>query len=480
MKRSLSLVNRVSVFFLVSLALVLACYSAVLYGVLSHQLQQQFDEQLRGAFRTLVAAVEVEADDVKFEASDHTVALGTENGLEDVRWVICDEQGLLVDRSRNLTPGKSKDDALLAYASQLRTDGDTSVEVGHWRVLQKRLAASDPKPVAERAPLERAVLVVTVGRSPDDLNDNLRLIGGLVIVLPLVVGLAAAIIGRRIVRQALQPVRDMARQARAMAQADADRRLPVTDAGDELSELGESFNALLDRLFETLARQQRFAGDAAHQLRTPLTAIVGQLDVSLRRTRSADDYRETMSVVREQAGELMQIVESLLFLARAQNEGAIPDRQRLRLSQWLPEYLLHWSQHPRHDDITLRGDALQLDTPIEIEASPVLLKQLLDNLVGNALKYSEAGTAVDIVATIDHDEVEIAVIDRGMGIAPEDISAVFEPFFRSTAARHSGAAGTGLGLAVARQIAMALGGRLTCQSELEKGSRFAFVLISKP
>jgi signal transduction histidine kinase len=475
----MTLVNRVSAFFLAVLTVVLVGYSATLYWILQQQLRRQFDERLYGAFRILVAAVEVEEDDVKFEPSDHTIALGADHEADDVRWAIYDERGRLVDRSRNLTPDDASDVELLSYAAQLRSAESASQDVGAWRLVQKRLAAATPKSEASREAKEHEALIVTAARLPGDMEATLRLVGGLVVVLPIGVGIAAAVIGRTICRRALQPVGDMARRARMMAQGRADRRLPVVASRDELAELGDAFNAVLDRLFESLERQRRFAGEAAHQLRTPLAAVLGQLDVALRRPRSVDEYRETLTVVREQANDLRQIMESLLFLARLQNESAPPETERLVLATWLTDYLPQWSFHPRFHDLRIIVDS-SVDNDDSIVTSHVLLKQLLDNLVGNALKYSDAGTPIEITVRRYHGEIEFAVGDRGIGIAPEDVDAVFQPFFRSLPARRSGIAGTGLGLAVANQIAAALGGKLDCRSRLGEGSRFALTLPSQP
>src|SRR5438067_10947151 len=109
----------------------------------------------------------------------------------------------------------------------------------------------------------------------------------------------------------------MAGAAREMAVDDLGRRLPMAATGDELGDLSRAFNNLLDRLQESFARQKRFTGDASHQLRTPLTAIRGHIEVALRRERSAGEYRAVLSTVEQKAGHLQRIVESLLFLARA-------------------------------------------------------------------------------------------------------------------------------------------------------------------
>src|SRR5262245_35647264 len=113
----MSLVNRVSAFFLAALAIILAIYSVTLYVLVSQQLHRQFERQLHAALHQLTAAVEVEEDDVKFEPSDHTIHLGSEDGLEDIRWAIFDEAGKIVTRSQNIKPGAALDDELLKFAA---------------------------------------------------------------------------------------------------------------------------------------------------------------------------------------------------------------------------------------------------------------------------------------------------------------------------------------------------------------------------
>jgi signal transduction histidine kinase len=247
--------------------------------------------------------------------------------------------------------------------------------------------------------------------------------------------------------------------------------LPVATSGDELAELGQAFNQLLDQLFEAYERQRRFSADAAHQLRTPLTVLQGQIDVALRRQRSAQEHEQTMSILREQVGDLNQIVESLLFLATPETEQMPLDMSELDVSAWTNDYLRRWETHARWRDLDLDAHA-----PAPASTSPVLLGQLLDNLIGNALKYSEPGSPVRIDVRCEAAEVVIDVVDHGIGISPDDLSCVFEPLFRGRQARQSGAAGAGLGLAIAARIAAVLGGRLDCVSTPGRGSRFSIHL----
>src|SRR5262249_41187963 len=155
-------------------------------------------------------------------------------------------------------------------------------------------------------------------------------------------------------------------------------------SGDELSEMGTAFNELLGRLQQSFEQQRRFTGDASHQLRTPLTAVLGQIEVALRRDRSAEEYRQILSTVQGQAGRLRQIVESLLFLARADAESRLPDLDTLDISTWLADHVAEWESQPRGADLRCEcatGEA------IFIRAQRPLLGQLLDNLWDNACKY---------------------------------------------------------------------------------------------
>ncbi|HEY1066958.1 MAG TPA: ATP-binding protein, partial [Pirellulales bacterium] len=263
------------------------------------------------------------------------------------------------------------------------------------------------------------------------------------------------------------------------ATADFRLRLPVAPTNDELSQLGSAFNRLLDQLQQAFERQQRFTGDAAHQLRTPLTVLMGELDVTLRRPRSPEEYVRTMTLLREQTSELQQLVESLLFLARAEHDAVPPDLRMLDLHSWLPARLDRWRSHPRGADVQFDA-ALGDRAPLVVRASPELLGQIIDNLVGNALKYSPAGTPVVVSArreeAANRSQAVIAVLDEGQGVAEADREAIFEPFIRTESARRSGAPGAGLGLAVAARIAAALHGRLRCEGREGPGSRFVLTL----
>ena len=264
----------------------------------------------------------------------------------------------------------------------------------------------------------------------------------------------------------------MAAVARHMG-IDPGQRLPSADTADELADLGIAFNTLLGRLHESFERQRRFTGDASHQLRTPLTGMLGQVEVALRHERSAEEYRQTLRALQAQALRLRGIVETLLFLARADADATLANFERVDLVEWSRIHLESWGEHVRRSDICFEAPS---NKPLWADAQTTLLGQLVDNLLDNACKYSEAGSPITLKLWRDPAGVALAVHDKGAGIPKDELPRIFEPFYRSLRTRRAGTAGVGLGLAIARRIAVALRGQLEVSSEPGDGTSFTLRL----
>jgi signal transduction histidine kinase len=265
----------------------------------------------------------------------------------------------------------------------------------------------------------------------------------------------------------------MAAAARAMRADAQDHQLPPPGVGGELDDLYRAITSLLDRLREAYERQRRFTGEASHQLRTPLGILLGQVEVALRRPRLPEEYERVLTLVHHQGSHLARMIEALLFLARADAEAGPLALERMDLRAWLPEFLTSFADHPRNVDLTFElGD----EEPAWIAAHRPLLRELVHNLVDNALKYSAAGTPVAIRLGREEQQVTLSVEDQGFGITADDLPHLFEPFFRSADARRSGVAGAGLGLAVSARITAAFGGQLAVANPSSGGSRFILSL----
>jgi heavy metal sensor kinase len=463
-----TLTARLSAFFLAALAVVLAGFSAALYLLADHHLHGRLDDRLDAAARAVAVAAEVDPDGVEWEGDKKPPALGP--GGDEVRWAVTADDGRVVARS----PQPGAGELLAAADPVLRTTRRLPRTVEHhedeWRVTRVRVAVPDPA-AAPVAPGKYPAVTVTTAVPRGPVRATLHALAAALAGLSVGVLGVGLVAGRWVCRRALRPVTRMADAARTMTAADLDHRLPVTATGDELADLGRAFNALLDRVREAFERQRNFTAEASHQLRTPLAAVLGQVDVALRRDRDGEEYKRVLGAVRGQADRLGKVVEALLFLARADAEAGLPARERVDLGAWVPEHVrAAWAGHPRADDV--RVDA----APASAAVHPVLLGELVDVLVDNALKYSPPGTPVAVRVASTAGGTEVSVEDAGAGLNGEDAARVFEPFVRSADARRRGIDGLGLGLAVAKRIAAAHGGTLGVASTPGRGSRFTLHL----
>lgn len=475
----MTLSTRLSLFFLAALAFVLVGFSTCLYICAHYYLNRQANERLQADLNTLTAAAEIEAHGVEWEPHQRRLALGRHEDSDTLRWVITDDQGRFVDCS----PGSA--DLVSEGLNAAREVPDhRGVEVAYqgqsWLLAQRRVdgppGRQGPETVEDHpaaSPKTYPALIFQAAVSLEPVRATLRGLAFVLMALSLGLWLSAALLGRRLCRRALRPLTSMAQTARTLSAEDLARRLPSPGTGDELDDLGNAFNDLLARLNESFERQRRFTGDASHQLRTPLTAMLGQVEVALRRSRAPEEYQGALRSVHRQALQLREIVEMLLFLARADAEARLPHLETINLSSWLEERTKAWSEHPRHADFLVE---ILPDQGLWVRVQTPLLAQLVDNLLDNACKYSEPGTTIRIKAWGEPGAVCLCVEDQGAGIHADDLPHLFEPFYRSPHARRHGVSGVGLGLAVARRIAEAFAGRVLVDSELGQGTRFTLQL----
>jgi len=508
----LTLTTRLSLFFLTTLALVLVGFSVTLYLLAGTYLHGQSDERLDAALNTLVASIDVGRDGLEWEPAQRHLHLGPAAFGDQVLWLIGDDQGRIVDRSK-----QNIAEDFLAEATKHLRQNERSTERLDWQgerwQFRQRWVQAPSQEGAKRASTELdhhddgkryPALSVTVGVPLGPVQATLRLLAGTLAGLSAAIWLAAMLAGRVVCRRALLPVTRMAATAREMDANNLEQRLPALTTQDELEDLSRAFNSLLDRLRDSFERHQRFTGDASHQLRTPLAAILGQIEVALRRERSPEEYQRVLATVQRKAEHLRRITDALLFLARADTEARLPEKELLDLTDWLPEHLRGWSENERSRDIILEGGVVSRrvangelsgsithHSPLAthhlplttypscgVEVQPALLGELLNILIDNACKYSPAGMPITIRLQREEQAVCVQVEDEGSGIAESDLPHLFTPFFRSAQTRRLGVEGFGLGLSIARRLAGAFGGALTVTSRSGHGSCFTLRLAA--
>ncbi len=297
----------------------------------------------------------------------------------------------------------------------------------------------------------------------DDSTAFLRLMVIAVVAGGTVIAAAGSFV---IAGQALHPVSVMTQTARTIAVSRGfARRLEEPERRDEIGRLASTFNEMLASLEEAYRLQQRFVADAAHELRAPLTAILGNLDL-LARTEgmSAEERAESLAYAGAEARRLSRIVAELLTLARA-DAGQTLERRPVELDRVLLDSLAEVRP-------LASGRPLELAhfEPASVKGDADRLKQVVVDLLDNALKYTSADGIITVDLRCSDSDAFLTVRDTGIGLSPEDLPHVFERFYRADPARSHDPGGTGLGLAIARWIIGQHEGDISIDSELGRGT----------
>ena len=296
------------------------------------------------------------------------------------------------------------------------------------------------------------------------------------LIIPIAL-LLAALGGYLLARKSLSPVAAMATKARTIGAANLHDRLGVSNPRDELGQLAISFNELLDRLEASFERQRRFIADASHELRTPAAILRGETEVTLSRPdRTPAEYREALAILRDESQRLAHIIEDLFTLTRA-DAGQYPITSRdFYLDELAADVLRHARSLALVKNITLTPS---IEPELLFHGDEALLRQLLLNLLDNAIKYTQQGGTVTLECKKDSAQYVVSVTDTGPGISPELQSRIFERFFRADKVRsrsETDSGGAGLGLSIASWIAEAHHGRLVLARSDATGSTFSVTL----
>jgi heavy metal sensor kinase len=279
--------------------------------------------------------------------------------------------------------------------------------------------------------------------------------------------LLTALLGSWLARGSLRPIKEINRTARRITGTHLEETIPTTGNRDELDDLAHTLNEMIASIRASVTRMQRFSGNAAHELRTPLSSLRSRIDVTLEKERDPEEYRRILGEMAEEVESLSNSVHAMLRLA--QSEAGLQPEQRVpvEISSLIGDVVEFFQPLATDAGVQL---SVQPADPVTVPGDPSWLHQLFANLLHNAVKYTPAGGRVDVVISSDREWVEVVVRDTGMGIDPEQASRVFEPFHRVAA--RPGTAGVGLGLPLAREIARAHGGEISLVSTPGSGSSF--------
>lgn len=302
-----------------------------------------------------------------------------------------------------------------------------------------------------------------------DTLDNLLTL--MLIGLPVVL-LAATVGGVFLADLSLRPVDRMTRTASAVGVNQLDRRINHQGPADELGRLAHTLDTMLDRLQTAFETERRFIADASHELRTPLTVVKGHIDVALSRSRTAEEYADTLATIRTENERLIRLVNSLLYLAKLDAAPLQATQETVDLCELLDLVADQMRVLATEKTVTLSCETPPLP---KIAGNTDHLIRLFLNLLENAIKYTPPGGTITLAATHRAGLIHVSIGDTGPGIPAEHLPHLFERFYR---VKDGSTHGTGLGLAIAHSIAREHGGDLSVTSEPGQGSVFTVQLPS--
>jgi two-component system OmpR family sensor kinase len=318
-------------------------------------------------------------------------------------------------------------------------------------------------------------LTLLVTDSMEPIGDQLDTLQDVLAIASVVALMLAGSGGWLLARQSLSPLAAMASAAERITAQDLSERLPVAST-DELGRLASRFNDLLSRLNTSFLQQRQFMTDASHELRTPLSVVRTAAQVALQKPQRSDsEYRQALSVIEQHAGRLSRIVEDMFALTRADMNQLPLDISELYLDELVADTARAFGLLAQGKGVSLTTQDLQ-EAPYRGDER--LVRQMVSNLLDNAIKFTPQGGTVDVQLRQLGENYEILIADTGCGIPDELHARVFERFFRVDNARQgmNGPGGAGLGLAIARSIAELHHGRLTLLHSTREGSSFCISL----
>ncbi|MFO0662025.1 MAG: HAMP domain-containing sensor histidine kinase [Polyangiaceae bacterium] len=314
---------------------------------------------------------------------------------------------------------------------------------------------------------------VLFAMSKDSFEEDLEFLARVLVALFFSAIVATALAARWLGASLSRDVDAIATVARTVARGQLSARVgPGRRGSDETAALADDLDHMVAQLDELVSTQQRFISHAAHELRSPLATLRGELQLALRRPRQLVEYQETIEEALEEVTALCSLAEDLLTLARVQHRNH--DEARTSLHEIIAD-AVRLTIAPAED----RGVRLMVpdvDRNIQVVGVRADLTRALRNLIDNAIAHSPKNSDVKISVDVDDNKLFLAVVDAGPGVSAEDADAIFAPFFRS-ARNQSSDSGAGLGLSITREIARAYGGDVVLDGSHRNGAKFLLSLV---
>lgn len=434
-------------------ALIILLVFGTLYIIVRETIYSNLDKDLSFESYKHLAEVEITQNTIRFVNEEEMKEVEhLEVQVNPVFIQVVDRNGKMLTKSPNLK-GQH-----LVFHKEHANDQHFNTHLNQRNIRQVQI------PIVRNRTVKGYIVAAMSMDAPLAVLSNLGMV--LIILFPLIL-IGLFFITSYLAGKSIVPVVAISETTNRITRTNLNERVALPASKDELYDLSHSINSLLERIEDAMLREQQFTSDASHELRTPLSVLRGTLEVLIRKPRSQEEYESKIQYSLKEIDRMTAIIDQLLEIARFDTNPELTINSSVEIDLLLTEVLTH-----RHPDIVAKE--LQIikqnncDGPVAIHRFYGRL--ILDNILGNAIKYSKQGGQIVIWTFEEKGELYCEITDSGIGIKPEDIPQLFNPFFRSDALNHKDIKGTGLGLSIARKAASTIGATITISSELNQGT----------
>lgn len=450
----LSFKNRIALYYMISAALLIVVLFVVIYGIVYATVFNRLNENITYEAKKHAAILAVDSGSVRIR--NKAEWLESEHRTIEVNPVfiqIIDSAGQLIDKSPNLKEGQ------LSYNASASDYLFETHQLSGEPIRQTQLAITEGGQVVGYLLVamsqEEAILVLA----------NLK--GVLLIAFPLVL-LVIFLTARLIAGRSIRPVSSIIHTASKITRENLDERIDVPPNQDELSTLVVTINNLLDRIEYAIEREKRFTADASHELRTPLAVMKGTLEVLVRKPRPSQEYVDKIDYCLSEINRMNHLVDQLLLLARFESQKKAVENKKIDLTELIDGVIRRQQSEIIEKKLTIQWEVTQR---YEISSDPYMVDIILENLLSNAVKYSTSEKCIAVVLERDRQHVICRIKDEGIGMPQEELTKIFERFYRSEAFSHPHVRGSGLGLSIVKRMCDLLFIDLAIESAYQRGTQ---------
>jgi signal transduction histidine kinase len=450
----LSFRKRIATHFMLATALIILLVFGTVYFIVQESVYYNLDKDLSFEANKHLGEVGFIGDSIHFINMNEMKEIEhREIQVNPVFLQIVGKDGHIYDKSPNLK------EQHLNFRSDHRNEDHFNAKLNQRNIRQLQIPIKSQQGVVKgyieaAMSLDASLMVLS----------NLRIT--LLILFPIIlIGLffiTSFLAGRSII-----PVVSISETTNRITRNNLNERVALPTSKDELYDLSSSINSLLGRIQDAMIREQQFTSDASHELRTPLSVLRGTLEVLIRKPRTQEEYETKIQTSLQEIDRMALIIDQLLEIARFDSNPELSSNSSIAIDSLLIEIGAHRKLEITGKELLLVTDN-QCDELISVHYFYGRL--ILDNILGNAIKYSATGGTIFIRIYPDEQGVNCEITDTGIGIKEEDLTQLFHPFFRSDALNHKEIKGTGLGLSIAQKAAAVIGASISISSEFGKGT----------